>query len=130
MPAEQNGRRRYIPLLRDFNNRFGTEQRTSCTSERTISRDKNAGFLAVLQDLILGQKRVVLDLVDSWDDAGMGEELLEVLDAVVRNPDGLHFTGCQQFLHGFPGVDVGGIVEDVAGAIWEFGEEGVRSYIW
>lgn len=38
----------------------------------------NSLFLAKVDDLLLGKTGVVLDLVDGWDDCGVGEELFKV----------------------------------------------------
>lgn len=43
----------------------------------------DALLLAKVDNLLLGQLRVVLDLVDGWDDGGVGEEFFEVALAVL-----------------------------------------------
>ena len=43
----------------------------------------DALFLAQVDNLLLGQRRVVLDLVDGGDDGGVWEELFQVAFAVL-----------------------------------------------
>lgn len=90
----------------------------------------NALGFAEIDDFLLGQKWVVLDLVHSRDDGCLSEELLHVLDGVIRDADGLDFVWMRldEFLHVLPCLDVCGAVIDVAGAVFEFGEEGVVSF--
>lgn len=87
------------------------------------------GF-AEIDDFLLGQEWVVLDLVGSRDDGCLCEELLHVLYGVVCDADSLDFVGVRldEFLHVLPCLDVGDAVVDVAGAVFEFGEEGVVSF--
>jgi hypothetical protein len=90
----------------------------------------NALFLAKVDDFLLGQQRVVLDLVGGGRDGGLGEQLLQVLDRVVCDADGLDLVGVRldQGLHVLPGVDVGDAAVEVARAVFELGEEGVVSW--
>jgi hypothetical protein len=43
----------------------------------------DALFFTEINNFLLGQRRVVLNLIDCWDNSGMGEELLEVALAVL-----------------------------------------------
>jgi hypothetical protein len=87
----------------------------------------NTLLFAEINDFLLREKRVVLDLVGSGNDSRLCEQLLEVLDRVVCNADGLDFVGVglDELLEVLPCVDVGYAVVDVAGAVWKLGEEGV-----
>jgi hypothetical protein len=85
----------------------------------------DALVLAEVDNVLLRQKRVVLDLVRGRYDCRLREQLLHVLVGVVCDADGLDFVGVRldQFLKVLPGLDVGDAVVDVAGAVFEFGEE-------
>lgn len=82
----------------------------------------DALLLAEVNDLLLRECRVVLDLVDSGDHSGVGEELREVAFAVVGDADGLGLACGEEGFHLFPGVDVRVGVNDVALAVGELGE--------
>lgn len=74
---------------------------------------------------------MVFDLVHGGHDGGLCEQLLHVLYRVVCDADGFDFVGVG-FDEGFeigPGLDVCEGAVDVAGAVGEFGEEGVVSWI-
>ena len=73
---------------------------------------------------------MVFDLVDSGRDGGLCEQLLHVLDRVVCDANGLDLVGVRldQLLKVLPCLDVRDAVVDVAGAVFEFGEEGVVSW--
>ena len=72
---------------------------------------------------------MVFDLVDGGGDGGLCEELLEVLDRVIGHADGLHLIRLRlnKGLKLLPGLYVSCAVVDVAGAVFEFGKEGVVS---
>jgi hypothetical protein len=86
--------------------------------------------LAEVDNVLLRQKRVVLDLVCGGYDCRLREQLLHVLVRVICDADGLDFIGVllDEFLHVLPCVNVRDAVVDVAGAVFEFGEERVVSY--
>jgi hypothetical protein len=90
----------------------------------------NALVLAEIDNFLLRQQWVILDLVDGRCDGGFCEQLLHILDRVICDADGLDFVGVRldQFLKVLPGLDVGDAVVDVAGAVFELGEEGVVSW--
>jgi hypothetical protein len=69
----------------------------------------DALLLAEVNNLLLWAKWVVLDLVDSRDDGGLGQQLLEVLDRVVGDANGLDLVGMclDQLLEVLPCVLVG-----------------------
>ena len=48
---------------------------------------------------MLREQWVVLDLVDSGYDGCSGQELVEVLDAVIGDSDGFHFACYEEFFH-------------------------------
>jgi hypothetical protein len=105
------------------------EEGRPCRAERAVGGDVDAFLLAEVYDLLLGEERVVLDLVGGGGDCGLGEELLEVFDRVVCDADGLDFVrvGFGERLEVLPRVDVRDAVVDVAGAVFELGEERVVS---
>jgi hypothetical protein len=107
-------------FLRHLQHTLILEQRRPGASQRTVSRNMNALVLAEIDNFLLRQQWVVLDLVDGGCDGGFCEQLL----------DGLDFVGVRldEFLEVLPGLDVGDAVVDVAGAVFEFGEEGVVSW--
>lgn len=88
----------------------------------------NTSLVAEVDNLLLGEQRVVLDLVGSGDNGGLGQKFLEELDAVVRNTDGLDLAGADELLHALPSSDVGVAVDNVPRAISELGEDVVVSY--
>ena len=91
----------------------------------------DALLLAEVDDLLLGQERVVLDLVGSGDDGCLSKQLLEVLDGVVGDADGFDFVGVclDELLKALPGVYVSDAVVDVTGAVFELGEQWVVSWL-
>jgi hypothetical protein len=90
----------------------------------------DALVFAEVDYFLLRQQRVVFDLVDGWCDGGFGKELLHVLDRVVCDANGLYFIGVclDEFLEVLPCLHVCDAVVDVAGAVFEFGEERVVSW--
>lgn len=89
----------------------------------------NALLLAEVDRLLLGKAGVVLNLVDSRDHGGLGEELLKVGPAVVANTDGLGLSASDKLLHILPGVDMGVVEVQVAGAVRKGGNIGVVSFV-
>lgn len=112
----------------------------------------NSLFLAKVDDLLLGKTGVVLDLVDGWDDCGVGEELFKVELGVlfflfsngnsgeegkggggggvyVGNTDGLCLASLQQRLHLFPGINMVVPLDDVAAPVRFGGEPVVVTYL-
>ena len=85
----------------------------------------NALLVAKVNNFLLRQRRVVLNLVGGGDNGGLRQELLEVLDAVVGDTNGLDLAGADELLHALPGGDVGVAVVNVARPIWELGEDGM-----
>ena len=72
---------------------------------------------------------MIFDLIRSRCDCCFREQLLHVFNRVVCDADGFDFVGVG-FDEGFeigPGLDVCEGAVDVAGAVGEFGEEGVVS---
>ena len=129
MPAQKNSRRSNTPLIRNLHNRRRREQRTPRAPQRTVRGDMNTLFFAKVDNLLLRERRVVLDLVDGWHDGRLRQEFLEVLLAVVGDTNRLDLAGAYQLLHALPGGDVRVRVVDVArDAVGEFGEHGVVSF--
>lgn len=88
----------------------------------------NASLVAEVDNLLLGEQGVVLDLVGSGDNGGVGHKFFEELETVVGNTDGLDLAGADKFLHALPSSDVGVAVVNVPRAISELGEDVVVSY--
>lgn len=86
--------------------------------------------LAKVDNFLLGKQWVVLDLVDGRHDGGLCEQLLEVLDRVICDANGLYFVwdGLDELLEVLPGVDVGYAAVEITGAVFVFGEERVVSF--
>ena len=55
-------------------------------------------LLAEIHNLPLWQRRMVLNLIDSRHNRGMGEQLLEVANTVIRDTDSLDFSGLHELL--------------------------------
>ena len=89
MIAQKNGGGTDAVLLRNLNDGLVLEQRRPGAAQRAVGRDVDPLCVAKVDDLLLGEKRVVLDLVGGGHDGGSGEQLLQVLDRVVRDADGL-----------------------------------------
>lgn len=117
-------------LLRNFQHTLIFEQWASCAAQRAVRGNMDTLVFAEIDDFLLRQKRVVLDLVRGWCDGRFREQPLHVLDRVVCDADCLDFVWVlvDELLHILPCLDVGDAVVDVAGAVFEFGEEGVVSY--
>lgn len=130
MITQQHNRRPNIMLLRDFQHTLVLKQRAAGTSQWTICRDMDAFAFAEIDNLLLWQQRVVFDLVRGRCDCCFSEQLLHVLNRVVCDANGFDFVrvGFDEGLHVQPGLDVAGGVVDVAGAVFEFGEEGVVAF--
>ena len=124
---QQNSRGGNIVLLRNGDDALVLKQRGACAAERAVGGDVDALLLAEVDDLLLGEQRVVLDLVGGRGDGGLCEQLLQVLDRVVGDTDGLDLLGVRldQLLEVLPCVDVSDGVVDVTAAVLELGEERV-----
>lgn len=81
--AEEDRSSADTTLLSDLCNRIRSHERAASASKRAVSDDVDALFVAEVDNLLLGQGGVILDLVDSGDNLGLGEELLEVSLAVL-----------------------------------------------
>lgn len=119
-----------IMLLRNLQYTLILEKRRSRASKRTVRRDMDALILAEINNFLLGQQWVVLDLVGSGHNGGLGEQLLHVFDRVVSYTNSLDLfrVSLNQLLKSFPGVDVGDATVEVAGAIFKLGEERVVAW--
>jgi hypothetical protein len=145
MITQQNSGRLDAMFLGDLDDRLGAEERAARAAQRAVGHDVDALFLAKVDNLLLRERRVVLDLVDGGNDGGVGEELFKVALAVlftrgkevrcgsidegwgegetnVGNADGPGFARLEQLLHLLPSVDVVVAADDVTLAIGEFGE--------
>jgi hypothetical protein len=115
-------------LFSNLRYRFCGEEWPAGAPQRAVRHDVDALLLAEVDNLLLGQRRVVLNLVHRGDDCGVGEKLLKIALAVVANTDGFSFAGGEESLHLLPRVDVGVGVDDVALAVGELGELVVVSW--
>ena len=127
MVAQQDSRGANVVFFRNSQNTLILEQRRACAAERAVGRDVDALFLAEVDNLLLGEQRVVLDLVGGRRDGRLCKELLQVLDRVVCDANGFDLVGVRldQGLHVLPRVNVGDAAIEVARAILELGEERV-----
>lgn len=136
MVAEENSSSADTTLLSDLGNRVSSHERAASATERAVSDDMDTLLVAEVDNLLLGQRGVVLDLVDGGDDLGLSEELLEVFLAVLRDvliigvymsedeayvadTDTPDPASLSEFLHLLPGVDVVPVTHDIAGAVRE-----------
>lgn len=87
----------------------------------------NALLLAEVDNLLLWAKWVVLNLIDGGDDSSFGKQLLQVLDGVVGDTNGLDLFGMRldQLLKVLPCVLVGYGVVNIARAVFMLGEQRV-----
>lgn len=129
MPAQQDRGWVDTLLLRNLDNGLCCQQRTARAAERAVCRDVNALLLAEVDRLLLGKAGVVLNLVDSRDHGGLGEELLKVGPAVVANTNGLGLSATDKLLHILPSVDMGVVEVQVAGTVGKGGNIGVVSFV-
>lgn len=83
MVAEEHRRGADAAPLRNLHHGRRGKQRAACAAERAVGDDLNTLGVAEVDDFLLRQAGVVLDLVDSGDDAAAGEELFEVFLAVL-----------------------------------------------
>ncbi len=81
--AQQDGGGVDAVLLGELDDGLGGEQRAARAAEGAVRHEVDALLLAEVVDLLLGQLRVVLDLVDGRDHRGVRQELLEILLAVL-----------------------------------------------
>ena len=72
MIAQKHRSRSSAFPLRNFNDRFRFEHRTSRASKWAVSGDKNTLLLAEVHNFLLWQGWVVLNLVDSWNNRAVG----------------------------------------------------------
>lgn len=127
MPAEQNSSRGNAALVGDGDDRLGSEEGAASAAERAVSSDVNTLLLTEIDDLLLRQRGVVLNLIGSGDNGGLGQELLQVLDTVVGDTNGPNFSGADELLHALPGSNVLVRVVNVPRSIGELGEDVVVS---
>lgn len=83
MITQQNSRRLNPMLLGNLDHRLSAGHRATGASKRRVRHDVDALLLAKVDNVLLGKLRVVLDLVDGWDDGGVREEFFEVTLAVL-----------------------------------------------
>jgi hypothetical protein len=87
----------------------------------------HALLFAVIDDFLLGQKRMVFDLIHRRYDGGLRQQLFEVLPAIIGHANGLHPLREKQLLHIPVGIHVRAIPDQIAGAVWELGEKRVAT---
>lgn len=127
VPTQQHRRRAHTLPVGHLDDRVSRHERAARAAQRTVRRHVDALFLAEIDNLLLRQRRVVLDLVDGRDDGRLRQKLLQVPLAVVRHADGLDLARGQELLHVLPGLDVVVGADQVARAVRQLGEEGVVS---
>lgn len=129
MPTQQDSGRSDAFLIGNLHNRRCGEQRATSAAQRAVSSDMDTLFFAEIDNLLLWERWVVFDLVNSRDNSRLGQKLLEVFLAVVGDTNRFDLAGVQELLHALPGGNVRVGVDKVAGAIGVLGEEGVVSCI-
>lgn len=128
MPAQQNSSRGNATLLCNGHNGLSSEKRATGAAQRAVSGDVNTLLVAEVNNLLLGQRWVVLDLVDGRDDGGLGQERLQVRNTAVGDTDGPDLAIANELLHALPGGNVGVAVVNVPGSICELREDGVVAF--
>lgn len=122
MVAQENSSRADALLLGNLLHALVLEQRAARAAERAVRHDLDALALAEVDEVVLGQGRVVLDLVRGGHDLGLGEELLEVDPAVVAHAHGLRLARLDQAFHLLPRGDVVMVPGHVALPVGQLGE--------
>jgi hypothetical protein len=120
--AEENSGGGNATLLGNGHNGLRSEHGAAGAAQRAVGCDMDAGLVTEVDNLLLGQRGVVLNLVDSGNNSSLGQELLKVLDTVVGDTDGPDLAGADELLHALPGSDVGVAVINIPRAISELGE--------
>lgn len=90
--TQQDGGGTDALLLGELDDGLGAHHGPARAAKGAVRHDVNALFPAQVDDLLLRETGVVLDLVHGGDDLGVGEQLLQVLLAVLRVP------GCSVFV--------------------------------
>lgn len=83
MIAQQHGPGGDALLLGDLDDGRGREQRATGAAKGAVGHDVDALLPAKVDNLLLRQRRVVLDLVDGGHDGAVREQLLQVALAVL-----------------------------------------------
>lgn len=117
VPAKQNRSRRNTALLGNLDDRLSREQGATGATQGTVGGNVDALLVTEVDNLLLGQRGVILDLVYGWNDGSLGEEFLQVLDTVIGDTNGADLACSDELLHTLPGGDVAVVVDDVAGAV-------------
>lgn len=127
MVAQQNGPRVHAVFLRNLEDVCVLEQRRARASQRAVRRDVDAFCPAEIDNLLLGQKRVVLNLIDGGHNRRLGKKLLEIFDRVIGDANGLDLVRVclDELLEVLPCLDVVGAVVNVTRTVFELGEEGM-----
>lgn len=122
MVAQQDGASADALALSDLLDALVLEERAAGAAKGAVGHDVDALVLAELDDIVLGQGWVVLDLVDSGHDLGLGEELLEIDLGVIGHANSLSLARLDERLHLLPGGDVVVVPGHVALAVGQLGE--------
>lgn len=72
MPTKKYCTWRNASLFGNFDDWFRGKQGATSAPERTVGGDVDAFGLAVIENLLLGKKRVVFDLIDRGNHRGVG----------------------------------------------------------
>lgn len=122
MVAQENSPRADALLLSNLLDALVLEQRAAGAAERAVRHDLDALALAEVDKVVLGQGRVILDLVRGGHDLGLGEELLEVDPAVVAHAHSFRLARLDQAFHLLPRGDVVVVPGHVAFPVGQLGE--------
>jgi hypothetical protein len=93
-----------LVLVGKLENQLVLEKRASDGTKGREGSHDDVVLLAELHELELGEQRVQLDLVDSRDNLGLLEQLLEVGDGEVGDTDRLGLASLEDSLHLLPGL--------------------------
>lgn len=128
MPTQQHGSRLHFVLLRNLQDQLLLEEWPAGRAERAVGHDMDTLLLGQAHDIVLRQRRVVLELVHRRYHLGHREELLQVPPGVVGDAHGAGLLaralgGIYELLHLLPRVRVVvPLPDDVARPVGELGE--------
>lgn len=84
MVAQKNCTSRNTTLLCNLDNWLCGHDGAASAAEGTVRDDVDALVVAKVDNFLLRKRGMILDLVDGWDSLGLGEQLLEILLAVLQ----------------------------------------------
>ena len=109
VPAQHHLGRMYAEGLGDPDHHRVTEHRAACDGRPALGDD--VVFGAVGADLIVGEVRMHLDLIDRGDGLGLPGQFLQVVETEVRHANAACPAVGFELLQGLPGGDEVAVVE-------------------